>query len=98
MATPVRLKNGSEEAKELCVAILLSLRHLMKDKPFVFFDLVMKARDPKYAISRDSIIVLNGLSLINENGSFHDSTKNIILSAVKGEGGEMTIVNPIKGM
>lgn len=96
----VLLKNGSTEAKTLVIVILTSISSLMKSNPMAFYDLVMKCRDSSYKFFGNNIDILLKLSLVQSSsetgrsGHIHSSIKNIVLSAVEGEGLELNIVSP----
>jgi enolase len=97
--TVVKLKNGAEEAEPLVKVVMLSLSSLFEadrmDYAFAFYELVMKARDPKHEIfSNVHKNVLKDLALVQSNGRMHDSIRNIVLSAVEGEGLAMKLVSP----
>ncbi len=92
----VTLKNGSQEAEGLVVVAMMSLRKLIQEKPIVFYELVMKARDPNHKFFGQSIEDLKALSLVSVDGSMHDSIRNIVLSAAEGEGLDMALTSPIR--
>ena len=93
----VVLKNGAEEVKSLVVAIMLSLRTLLAEKPLVFYDLVMLFRDSTYQPFGNAVEDLKALGLVNsDDSSVHESIRNIVLSAAEGEEGEMTLGSPVK--
>jgi len=84
----VKLKNGTEEAKPLVVATMLSIKTLMKKQPIAFYDLVLKCRDNSYKPFGINGQVLQDLALLQPDGSVHGSIKNIVLSgAVDMPGG-----------
>ena len=90
----VKLKNGATEAEVLVVVTLTSISSLMELNPMVFYDLVMKCRDNSYKFFGNNIDVLLKRSLVQRDGNIHNSIKNIVLSAVEGEGLELNIVSP----
>jgi len=91
----LRLKNGAEEAEQLVVVTMMSLRHLMEERPLALYDLVMKCRDRSYQFFGDNENILLNLGLVEANGDIHGSIKNIILSAVRGDGLDMVLGSPI---
>jgi hypothetical protein len=91
----VILKNGIEEAKPLVQVTMMSLRSLLQDKPIVFYELVMKCRDGNHQFFGRSEDDLKALSLVQSDGSVHDSIRNIVLSAATGEGLEMVLGSPV---
>ena len=47
---PVELKNGTLEAEVTVKAVSLNVKHLMRDKPIVFYELVMKCKDKDHKL------------------------------------------------
>ena len=91
-----KLKNGSEEAEPLVCVVLSSLELLIQSDPIAFYELVMLARDSSHELFGNAADKLRPLALI-ENGdtpTIHQSTRNVIISAVEGDGLEMCIVSP----
>ena len=94
--TMVRLKNGSEELSTLVAVMMVSLKNLIKTDPISFFELVSKARDRNHEVfSRHQTGVLVGMGLMEPDGSLHSSISNVVLSAVSGEGLDMTLGDPV---
>ena len=91
----VKLKNGSEEAKPLVITTMLVLESVMEDRPLALYDLVMKCRDAGYDFFADNGDYLIKRKLVELDGSIHSSIKNIILSAVKGDGIDMVVGSPL---
>lgn len=89
----LKLKNGAEEAQPLVMMVMQMLQRLAEEKPILLIDFAMKCRDASYEIcgGEDE---LAALSLI-KSGYIHDSVRNIVLSAVTGEGAEMALGDPI---
>jgi hypothetical protein len=94
--TLIRLKNGSDEPRPLVSVTTLVIRSLLQSDPISFYELVMKARDPKHEIfSPHQTKVLTDLGFLDHNGRVHQSIANVLLSAVTGEGLEMTLGDPV---
>lgn len=91
----VTLKNNSKELEIAVKSVMFTVRHLLKQQPLVFYDLVMRCRDREYEMWSETEDGLKKLSLLQPDGQPHGTTKNIILSAVEGDEGDMYIVNPI---
>lgn len=73
------------------------LRKLWK-RLTTFYEAVMKARNPEHKIFTSEIKEeLKNLALLQEDGTMHLSVRNVIVSAVEGEGIKLRLVNPIKG-
>ncbi len=91
----IKLKNGAVEAKPLVVVMMLSLKHLMDEKPIAFYELVMKCRDPEHKFFGATGQDLQKLNLVGPDGTIHSSVRNIVLSATSGEGLVLKLHSPI---
>ena len=91
----VILRNGAEEAKPLVVVMMLCLERLMDERPLALYDLVMRCRDRNYQFFGDNEDYLKNLKLVEQDGSIHDSTRNVILSAADGDGLDMVLRSPL---
>lgn len=93
--TPIRLKNGTEEGRIVVTATMMSLRGLLEDVetggPIAFYELVMLARDRNHKLFGNTERTLRDRALF----PLHGSIRNIILSAVEGDGLDMTLGSPI---
>jgi hypothetical protein len=96
----VILKNGAKEAKVLVMSTMPLLKDLMEENILAFYELVMVAREPNHQIFGSLANDLLAIQFINsKDGSryhMHNSIRNIILSAVEGEGIDLRIIPPIK--
>ena len=90
----VVLKNGAEEAEPLVRVTMMSLQDLMKKDPIGFYELVELCKDRHHKLFGNTGKELVARGLVN-GGTVHDSIRHIVLSAVKGEGLDMTLTNPI---
>ncbi len=105
MIETVKLKNGTEEARPLVGVTMMSIRGLMGDLehggPIALYELVeiCKDRDHKpFGNTGDKLAALSlATPIANSDGRFqvHNSIKNIVLSAVEGEGMEMSVGDPV---
>lgn len=91
----IRLRNGAEEVKPLVVITIRTLEHVMDERPLAFYDLVMKCRDQNYQFFEDNEDYLKEQRLVDANGSIHDSIRNVVLSAAKGDGMDMVLRSPV---
>lgn len=98
----VKLKNGAEEAKPLVVAVLLNLNSLWDNgKGIMVFELAQLCRDPShipFGVAKEELKdrgLAKPPSSPGENWHVDASIKNIVLSAVTGEGLDMSIGNPV---
>ena len=91
----VKLRNGKEEIESLVWSTGTSLKELLKKKPMALYHLVMKCRDHNYQLTDKVAEYLKSQDLILQDGTVHDSIKNIVLSTVVGEGINMELVSPL---
>jgi hypothetical protein len=89
------LKNGAEEAEPLVKVAMLSLESLIQSSPIAFYELVMKCRDSNHQFFGNTVERLKELSLVQRDGTIHDSVRNIVLSAAEGDGLDMKLVSPV---
>lgn len=89
---PVTLKNGTQEADVFVSVVTFTLRNLIVNKPFVFYDAVQIARDASYR--SEYCDMLRDLNILNRDGKMHDSMRNIILCSVQGDGVGLSLVSP----
>ena len=90
----VRLRNGADEAEIFVTGLMVTLRDLIKANPIAFYEAVMIARNPKYKPWGDVGKDLERWALLRQ-GEMHDSTRNVILSAVTGQMADMCLRSPI---
>lgn len=88
------LNNGAREEKVLVACLMLSLNKLFTDSPLAFYDLVSLCRDATYDTSY-TFADLRKLNLVQPAGTVHESIKNVVLSAAKGDGLGMTLGSPV---
>lgn len=90
-----RLKNGSEEPELIVQVTMDSVSRLMETDPIAFYELVMKCRRQDHELFGNTGEVLQSLALIQDaQGTVSDSIRNVVLSAVEGNGLNMTLVSP----
>ena len=89
---PIRLRNGNDEAAPLVAATMMTLRHLIDADVIAFYELTMLCRDPKHAVFGNVGAKLIAAGLLDERGVPHQSVRNVVLSAVKGEGLGLTLM------
>jgi hypothetical protein len=95
MNKSVRLKSGYEEAQSLVVSTIFQLELLITEDSIAFYEAVMIARNPEQVCFGDRANRLKELAILTRDGRMHDSVRNIIVSAVSGEGLEMRLGNPV---
>lgn len=95
MIKTIELKNGTTEAEGLVSVTMMSLSHLIQENAMGFYELVMKCRDRDHQFWGDIAKDLKNLGLVESDGRVHGSIRNIVLSAVIGEGMGMTLGSPL---
>src|SRR3990167_887425 len=91
----LKLKNGSEVAQSIVVATMMSLDALINSNPIAFYELVEKCRDSKHEMFGNTKEVVAKWALIDMNGSVHSCIKDVVLSAVEGDGLDMSLGRPV---
>lgn len=91
----LKLKNGSEEAAPLVKVTMMSVEHLMESHPIALMELVSLCRDRDHELFGNTAVELRSFALVDLDGSIHRSIRNIVLSAVEGEGLEMRLISPL---
>ncbi|OGT46803.1 MAG: hypothetical protein A3E83_03890 [Gammaproteobacteria bacterium RIFCSPHIGHO2_12_FULL_41_20] len=91
----IKLKNGSTELDGVVFTVMDNLKSLFHSNPILFYEFVMKCRDSNHTMFGKSNDALKLLGLIEGNNSVHDSVRNIVLSAVEGEGLGMRLGSPV---
>lgn len=91
----VKLKNGAVETRLHVSATMMSLRHLFASYPMAAYELVLKARESQHRFFGNSAFMLKKFGLVDFDDSLHESTRNVVLSAVSGNSLEaMTLGDP----
>lgn len=91
----LKLKNGSEEAEPLVLTTMMAINRIQEDMPIALYDLVMIARDCDYQPFGQIGPELIKSRLLEQDGSMHQSIRNIVLSSFEGEGMDLVRVNPL---
>ena len=91
----LRLRNGSEETEPVVRTTMMSLQALWGRNPVDVIELAAVCKDPQHEPFADSGDVLRRLRLLEPSGQPHPSVRNVVLSAVAGEGVETHLVNPM---
>jgi len=92
---PVRLKNGSEEAGAMVGVVMMSLRKLVETNPIAFYELAMLSRNPHHELFGNTGKALSKLALLSADGHVHNSIRNVVISAVEGDGMDMVLRSPV---
>lgn len=95
----IQLKNGSTEPTPIVATTIIALESLIAEKPIAFYELVCLARDREHKLfsGTGADLVARGLVDGNlERGFYiHSSIRNVIESAVVGEGLAMVLGDPV---
>ena len=91
----ITLKNGKSEASGLVTSVMVSLNGLMKSNPMAVYELNEVCKNVDHKIFGNLGRVLVDRALLGQDEKPHGCIRNIVLSAVSGEGLEMTIGSPI---
>lgn len=90
-----KLKNGEEEVESIIVVTMAVLNDLMITRPISLVDLVLKCKDKDYVFFGDNEATLIDLALLDSNGMVYRSIRNIVLSAITGDGLEISLGSPL---
>lgn len=93
-----KLKNGTEEPTPVVAVVRASLKRLLDDMasggPIAAYELVQVCRKPGHKPFGHTGKLLRDFSLLNDDGCVHDSIRNVVLSAARGDGLDMEFVDP----
>jgi len=92
----VVLKNGAKVPEAALLSAMINLRALINENPSALKELLQKCRDPKHKMLGNTQETVEKLGLIDESGSVHAITKNVVLSAVQDDDLGMTLNSPIE--
>lgn len=90
----VKIRGGFEHVKVLVTRTVVSVSHLMKEKPIAFYELVMKCRDRDHKLFGSAGAELRAMSLMSDDGSMHAAIKEIVLAATEGDGLDLKMRSP----
>ena len=92
----VKLRNGTTEAKPFVDFVSGLLQKLDNEDPMVFVELVMLCRDSTHELFDNAGKVLKQFNFLRgDETQPHESVRNVVLSAVRGEGISVTLGNPV---
>ena len=91
----VRLKNGSTAEDVLVTMVMATLGQLMKESPILIQQLAKKCREPKHVFLLGIGKQLKEWSLLLGEDDVHDTVRDIVLSAVEGDGIFLRLKSPI---
>lgn len=94
----VKLRNGAEEADILVKSVMLSIENLWQEGlggVLAVYDLREICRGNGTKVSKGNMDTLKRLNLVEPDGRVHQSIRNVVESALKGESFETKLVPPI---
>jgi hypothetical protein len=97
-APVVRLKNGTLASRynvKRVMATLGEMQTKMENGAILINDLVMKCRDDEHHYFDGCERMLFELSFVDADGDVVPSVRDIVLSAMKGEGEDLSFISPI---
>lgn len=92
----VRLRNGTDELESLVKVVTESLNKLENTLPgqMALHDLNARCLNKDSTMWDEQLDQLQGLGLIQVDGTVHDSIRNVVLSAIVSDDGIIMIQNP----
>lgn len=90
----IKLRNGAEQDITTVAIDHEILLAIHEEHPDVFQELVEHSRTGA-KLSPVSYEILEGWSVLTEQGQLYEEMKNVALSMVEGTGPEMILVNPV---
>jgi hypothetical protein len=95
----VTLKNGTQYARRTMNTVMHHIRQMQTEIPngaLLLNDLVTKCRDADYEYYPGCQWKLSELDLLDSDGQVKPSVRDIVLSAVIGEGMDIGFASPIR--
>lgn len=93
----VELKTGWKVAPVTVTNVLHAMEELRRRDPIAFYEMVHLCRYENWRLWGDTMLVLRAWGLIGPDNRPHDDTRQIILSAVSGEGTALEMNSPLAG-
>ena len=93
----VKLKNGSSEPGASVGTSMLTLKDLWGsgiDGICAVSDLYERCRNPSHSIAAGELKTLKTVGLVKEDGSVHATIRNVVLSAISGDGADLELGEP----
>lgn len=91
----LKLRNGNEVPEPIAISTMMNLNLLMEKDPIAFFELVAKCKNSQHKMWGKTEKTVSDFGLIN-SGSVHECIRDVVLSAVQGEGIEMVLGSPLE--
>ena len=93
----VVLKNNQTELKVIVKTTMITLDRLINENPIAAYELVQMCKERDHKPFGNTGSILEGYGLLT-SGEIHNTIRNIVLSAFDGEGFDMYLTNPVKGV
>jgi hypothetical protein len=93
----VELKNGSTENLVVVLGIMLTLKGVKSkgiEGVLILYDLYEICKNPSYQPEIESLQSLQNLKLLREDGELHTTVKNVVLSAIQVQEGDLLMGSP----
>lgn len=94
----VKLKNGAETMEGPARGMFAVLSQLLERETVVFIELVFRCRDRNHKFFGTTGERLTELKFLDHTGQPHSMVRDIILSAVTGDGMDMALGSPFAGL
>jgi hypothetical protein len=95
----LHLKNGSVQPAPSVATTMKALDHLWGQGVVgltALYDLYERSKNADHRIAEGVLETLKTLALVQPDGSIHDTVRNVVLSAVSGEGIDIAMASPLK--
>lgn len=89
----VTLRTGAEVPGPVVKTVTIALERLLDVHPIALYEAVCIARDKAHVPFGNTGTALEGIGLLHQ-GVMHDVTRDVILAATDGEGGDLHFVSP----
>ncbi|MFI5748903.1 hypothetical protein ACIBBE_23910 [Streptomyces sp. NPDC051644] len=90
----VNLRNGGQAARPVVQTTLMTLEMLHTQRPSALRELALLAADPTYDPDAEDLQFLTHLRMVGNHLIMHDSTRDIVRSAVEVDGDDIRLVDP----
>lgn len=94
----IKLRNGTEEAEPLVKSVMMHLTSLWDSGlpgVLMLYDLREICEGRGNNVAKDTIRSLKERKLVEDDGRVHASIRNVVLSALEGQGLDTTLVSPL---
>lgn len=92
----IELKNGRKVPRAIVGSSMMSFSALMERNPIALYELVQKCKNEKHELWVGTKPVLKDFALLDGNGYTHRSVCDVLLSAITGDGLDMSLGSPYK--